>query len=59
MRILSFNNSKNLDGNKILVKVNAVALPNSVLKYVIAHGLAHIFTKTHTKGFWKTVELMF
>jgi len=47
-----------LDGNKVLVKLNAVALPKSVLKYVIAHEIAHIFAKKHTKRFWKTVELM-
>ena len=47
-----------LKGNKILVKLNSVALPKSALKYVIAHEIAHTFTKRHTKRFWKTVELM-
>ena len=47
-----------LKGNKILVKLDAVALPKSALKYVIAHEIAHIFTKKHTKRFWKAVELM-
>jgi len=47
-----------LKGNKILVKLNAVALPKSVLRYVVAHEIAHTFTKRHTKKFWKTVELM-
>ena len=45
-----------LDGNKILVKLSAVALPNSALKYMFAHEIAHIFTKRHTKRFWKIVE---
>lgn len=47
-----------LKGNKVLVKLNAVALPKSVFKYVIAHEIAHIFTERHTSRFWKTVELM-
>jgi hypothetical protein len=45
-----------LKGNKILVKMNAVALPKKVLKYIIAHEIAHIVTKRHTKKFWKIVE---
>jgi len=47
-----------LKGNKILIKLNAVVLPKGALKYVIAHEIAHAFTKRHTKKFWKTVELM-
>lgn len=47
-----------LKGNKILVKLNAVALPKGALKYVIAHEIAHTYTKRHTKRFWKTLELM-
>lgn len=43
-------------GNKILVKLNAIALPKSALKYIIAHELAHTSTKRHTKKFWKIVE---
>jgi len=45
-----------LKGNKILVKLDAVALPKSALKYIVAHEIAHIFTKRHTKKFWKIVE---
>ncbi|MEM5831459.1 MAG: YgjP-like metallopeptidase domain-containing protein [Candidatus Aenigmatarchaeota archaeon] len=47
-----------LKGNKILIKLNAIALPKSALKYIIAHEIAHMFTKRHTKRFWKIVELM-
>lgn len=47
-----------LKGNRVLAKLNAVALPKSALKYVIAHEMAHGFTKRHTKRFWKAVELM-
>lgn len=45
-----------LRGNTILVKLNAVMLPQDVLKYVFAHEIAHTFTKRHTDGFWKIVE---
>jgi predicted metal-dependent hydrolase len=48
-----------LKGNKILVKINAAALPKSALKYIIVHEMAHIFTKRHTKRFWKTVETIY
>ena len=46
-------------GNKILVKLNAVVLPKSALRYVIAHKIAHIFTKRHTKKFWKIVRTIY
>lgn len=45
-------------GNKILVKLNAVALPKTALRYVVAHEIAHIHSKRHTGRFWKTVELI-
>ena len=48
-----------LKGNKILVKLNAIALPKSALKYVIAHEIAHIFTKRHTERFWKIVRTIY
>lgn len=48
-----------LKGNTILVKLDAIAFPKSVLKYVIAHEIAHIFTKRHSEKFRKTVELIY
>jgi predicted metal-dependent hydrolase len=48
-----------LKGNKILVKLNAVALPKSALKYIVAHEIAHTFTKRHTRKFWKIVETIY
>ncbi|RLE15097.1 hypothetical protein DRJ04_01125 [Candidatus Aerophobetes bacterium] len=48
-----------LKGNKIIVKLSAVALPKGALKYVIAHEMAHILTKKHTKKFWKIVETIY
>lgn len=47
-----------LKGNQILVKTSAIVLPKPVLEYVIAHEIAHVFTKRHTKRFWRIVELM-
>jgi len=48
-----------LKGNKILVRLNAVALPEPALKYIIAHEVAHIFNKRHTKRFWRMVETIY
>lgn len=48
-----------LKGNKILVKLNAVMLPELALKYVVAHEIAHIFTKRHTKKFWEITKMIF
>jgi len=48
-----------LKGNKILVRLNAVALPEQALKYIIAHEIAHIFSKKHTKRFWRIVETIY
>jgi len=48
-----------LKGTKILVKLNAVALPENALKYMVTHELAHIATKQHTRKFWKTVKLIY
>lgn len=45
-----------LEGNKILIKTNTIILPKKVLKYILAHEIAHIFTKKHTKKFWEIVE---
>lgn len=45
--------------NKIIVKLNAVSLPKSALKYVIAHEMAHLITKKHSKKFWKIVESIY
>jgi predicted metal-dependent hydrolase len=48
-----------LKGNKILVKLNAVVLPKSALKYIVVHEIAHIITKRHTARFWKIVETIY
>ena len=48
-----------LKGNRILVKLDAVALPKSALRYVIVHEVAHIFAKRHTERFWRTVKTIY
>jgi predicted metal-dependent hydrolase len=53
------NRIAKLKGNTILVKVNAVALPETALKYIIIHELAHTTLKRHSGKFWKTVETIY
>jgi hypothetical protein len=48
-----------LKGNKILVKLSAVTSPESALKYVIAHEIAHVFTRRHSKRFWRIVQTIY
>ena len=48
-----------LKGNKVIIKLNAVTLPESALKYIVAHEIGHTASKRHTSKFWKTVGLIF
>jgi predicted metal-dependent hydrolase len=48
-----------LKGNKVIIKLNAVALPESALKYIVAHEIGHTTSKRHTGKFWKTVGLIY
>jgi hypothetical protein len=45
-----------LQGITITLKLNAVALPEEALKYIIAHEIAHTYIKRHTQKFWQIVE---
>jgi predicted metal-dependent hydrolase len=47
-----------MKGNKILVKLGTIGLPEAELRYIVAHEIAHITNKRHTKQFWKTVKLI-
>jgi len=47
-----------LKGNRIILKQDIVALPENVLRYILAHEIAHVANKSHTKKFWKTVGLI-
>jgi len=53
------NRIAKLKGNTILLKLSAVALPETALKYIIIHELAHTTIKKHTGKFWKTVENLY
>jgi predicted metal-dependent hydrolase len=48
-----------LKGNKVIIKLNAVTLPESALKYIVAHEIGHTTSKRHTSKFWKTVGLIY
>jgi predicted metal-dependent hydrolase len=45
-----------LEGNRILVNIDAMSLQRSALKYVVTHEVAHKFTKRHSEKFWRMVE---
>lgn len=52
------NRIAKMKGNIILVKLEIVALPEEILRYIVAHEIAHATNKRHTKRFWKTVQLI-
>jgi len=48
-----------LKRNKIYINVEARRYPKFVLKYIIAHELAHLIVKRHTKKFWEIVKRIY
>jgi hypothetical protein len=46
-------------GNTIYVSIKARGYPDSVLRYIIAHELAHLVVKRHTWRFWKIVGIIY
>jgi predicted metal-dependent hydrolase len=46
-------------GNTIYVSIKARGYPDSVLRYIIAHELAHVAVKRHTWRFWKIVRIIY
>jgi predicted metal-dependent hydrolase len=46
-------------GNTIYVSIKAKGYPDSVLRYIIAHELAHLVVKRHTWRFWKIVGIIY
>jgi hypothetical protein len=46
-------------GNTIYVSIKARGYPDSVLRYIIAHELAHLVVKKHTWRFWKIVGIIY
>jgi predicted metal-dependent hydrolase len=60
--VTSFNRPSRiafLKGNTIYVSIKARGYPEFVLKYIIAHELAHIAVKRHTWRFWKIVGIIY
>lgn len=45
--------------NKIYINVEAAKYPKYILKYIIAHELAHLMVKRHTKKFWEIVKRIY
>lgn len=48
-----------IKGNKIYVNIDARKYPKYILKYIIAHELAHLVVKRHTKRFWEIVKRIY
>jgi len=46
-------------GNTIYVNIKASGYPEFVLRYIIAHELAHLVVKKHTWRFWKIVGIIY
>jgi hypothetical protein len=60
--VTSFNKPSRiafLKGNTIYVNIKARGYPDSVLRYIIAHELAHLAIKGHTWRFWKIVRIIY
>jgi predicted metal-dependent hydrolase len=48
-----------LKGNKIYINIEARKYSEFVIKYIIAHELAHLLIKRHTKKFWEIVKRIY
>jgi hypothetical protein len=60
--VTSFNKPSRIafqKGNTIYVSIKARGYPDSVLRYIIAHELAHLVVKMHTWRFWKIVGIIY
>jgi predicted metal-dependent hydrolase len=59
--VTSFNKPSRIafqKGNTIYVSIKARTFPDFVLRYIIAHELAHLVVKKHTWRFWKIVGII-
>ena len=45
-----------LKGNRIYLNINAKDYPKHILKYILAHEIAHLAIKRHSKKFWEIVR---
>jgi predicted metal-dependent hydrolase len=60
--VTSFNKPSRIafqKGNTIYVSIKARGYPDFVLRYIIAHELAHLVVKKHTWRFWKIVRIIY
>jgi predicted metal-dependent hydrolase len=60
--VTSFNKPSRIafqKGNTIYVSIKARTYPDFVLRYIIAHELAHLVVKKHTWRFWKIVGIIY
>jgi hypothetical protein len=60
--VTSFNRPSRIafqKGNTIYVSIKARRYPDLVLRYIIAHELAHLVVKRHTWRFWKIVGIIY
>ena len=57
--VTSFDRIAFQKGNTIYVSIKARGYPDSVLRYIIAHELAHLVVKRHTWRFWKIVGIIY
>jgi predicted metal-dependent hydrolase len=57
--VTSFDRIAFLKGNTIYVSIKARRCPEFVLRYIIAHELAHLVVKKHTWRFWKVVRIIY
>jgi hypothetical protein len=60
--VTSFNRPSRIafqKGNTIYVSIKARGYPDSVIRYIIAHELAHLVVKKHTWRFWKVVGIIY
>jgi predicted metal-dependent hydrolase len=42
--------------NEIIINIDTVKLPFSLIDYIVVHELCHLEHKGHTKAFWREVE---
>ena len=45
-----------IKGNRIYLNINTKDYPKHVLKYILAHEIAHLAVKAHSRKFWEIVR---
>ena len=57
--ILDIEDLALLKGNRIYFSKKVGKLSDEALKYIVAHELAHLIVKRHTKKFWEIVRNLY